>query len=81
MRKSIVFLLVVSVFCCPLMSAVYAGQVQPQQLSDTETETIATMEVNSASLMESVIGGEDDALVVAFAAVGIIVLIAAAAAG
>ena len=80
MRKSIVFLLVVSVFCSPLITAAYAGQIRSQQFSQTETDTITAMQADSASLMQSIQGGGDDALVIAFAAVGILVLICAAAA-
>jgi hypothetical protein len=80
MRRSILLLLVVSLFCSPLISSACAGQIQAKELSQTEAADMTALETDSATLIEAIEGGTEDPLVIAFAAIGILVLIAAAAA-
>lgn len=71
MKKIIVILLVMSVFCSPVINSVYAGQIQPQEMSQTESGDMETMEANSAVFINSIECGGDDAL----AAIGAVFLV------
>lgn len=59
MRRFITMILIISVFCSPLISSVYAGQIQSQQFSQEEAQTISQMEADSASEVASIAGGDD----------------------
>jgi len=62
MKKIIVVLLVMSVFCSPVISSVYAGQIQAQEMSQTESRNMETMEANSAVLVNSIECGAGEGL-------------------
>lgn len=80
MRRCILLFLVVSLFCSPLISSAYAGQIQAKELSQTETIDMTAMEADSATLIESIEGGEEDVWLIVFAAIGLLVCVAASAA-
>lgn len=79
MKKIIVILLVMSVFCSPVINSVYAGQIQPQEMSQTESGNMEAMEANSADFINSIECGGDDGL--ALLGVLFLIIILAAAAG
>ena len=78
MKKIIVILLVMSVFCSPVISSVYAGQIQPQAMSQTESGNMEAMDANSAVLINSIECGGDDALAVIGGVFLVLCLLAAA---
>lgn len=80
MRKVILLMLIVLVLCGPTVGSAYAAQIEAKEFSSSEAQELSVAEANSITTMESIIGGEEDALLIAFAVIGILVLIAAAAA-
>lgn len=82
MRKSIVLMIVVLVFCSPLVSSACAGQIQAKELSPTETDDMTTLEMDSATLIGAIEAGEADGngWIIVFAAIGVLAALAASAA-
>jgi hypothetical protein len=75
MRRSIVLIIVVLVFCSPLVSSAYAGQIQAKELSQTETDNMTTLEIDSATLIGLIEGGETDAGTSLLAGFGLVVIL------
>ena len=76
MLRTITLILVVSVFCSPLIASAYAGQIQSQQFSQEEAEAMAVMEADSASEVAAIEAGDDVhiALIVLAVVVGLVVV-------
>ena len=73
-------MIVVLVFCSPLIGSAYAGQIQAKEFSQTETNDISIMETDSVMLIESIEGGGEGGWITVFAAIGVLVCLAVTAA-
>lgn len=80
MRKSIVLMIVVLVFCSPMINSACAGQIQAKELSQTEADDMTNLQTDSAALLKSIEAGGEDGWLIVFAVIGVLVCVAAAAA-
>lgn len=64
MKGLIVVLLVVSIFCSPLVSSVYAGQITPQEITQEEGVKMQTMDADSSGSIVLVKAGGSDGLAI-----------------
>jgi Na+-transporting NADH:ubiquinone oxidoreductase subunit NqrC len=75
MRQHVTFILIISVFCSPIIASAYAGQIQSQQFSQEEAETMAAMEAETAPEIASIECGDEvqAALIVVLIVIGFVI--------